>query len=146
VPELDTDISLLITVGAHLKAELNDRPTAYRLLESVQDQLQRQTGGTDWPVHPIVCTDVWYLNNNELHSRPVISVGGPGVNAVSAYLYQKLPTALAVEEQLVIQLDVDFADLRCAIWGTDAGHSNSAVELFEKKYLAEYIKAVLAES
>ena len=144
--ELHTDELLLIVVGAHLKAEVADRPTAYRLLESVQEQLHHQTQATDWPVTPIVCTDVWYLNNNDLHSRPLISVGGPGVNALSAYLYQKLPTALAVEDQLVIQLDVEMTDLRCAIWGTDAGHSNTAVELFETKYLAEFIKAVLAES
>jgi len=144
VVDIDPDTLLLIIVGAHLKAEANDRPTAYRLLDAVQKQLHQQTASTDWPITPMVCTDVWYLNSNALHGRPLISIGGPGVNAVSAYLYQKLPTALAVEDQLVVQLDVEMADLRCAIWGVDGGHSNSAVELFETKYLPEFIRAVLA--
>jgi len=146
VPDIDPDTLLLIVVGAHLKAEAGDRPAAYRLLDAIQRQLHQQTGSTDWPVNPLLCTDVWYLNNNELHGRPLISIGGPGVNAVSAYLYQKLPTALAVEDQLVVQADVEMADLRCAIWGVDAGHSNSAVELFQSKYLSEFIRAVLAEA
>jgi hypothetical protein len=143
MPEIDTDKLLLIVVGAHLGAEAADRPHAYALLEAVQDVLHREIGSTDWPVTPLVCTDVWYLNNNELQKRPVVSIGGLGVNALSAYLYQKLPTALAVEDQLVIQLDVDMADLRCAVWGMDHRHTAAAVELFQKKYLSEYLRAVL---
>ena len=142
--DIDPDRLLLIVVGAHLQAELHDRPLAYRLLDAMQEQLHHQTGGTDWPVTPMVCTDVWYLNNRELQRRPAVSIGGPGVNALSAYLHPKLPTALAVEDQLVIQLDVEMVELRCAIWGIDAGHSNSAAELFQKKYLPDYIRAVLA--
>jgi len=45
----------------------------------------------------LVCSDVWYLNNDPLRSRPTISIGGPGVNALSAYLADKLPSAFAIE-------------------------------------------------
>ncbi len=143
MPTVDPDNLMLIVVGADLRAEAGDRPHAYGLQERVQDWLHRATNSTAWPIHPVVCTDVWYLNHEQLHGRPALSVGGPGVNALSAYLYQKLPTALAVEDQLVIQLDVEFVDLRAAMWGMDHRHTASAVQLFENKYLGEYLRAVV---
>lgn len=145
MPDIDIDKLILIVVGAHLKAEAGDRPLAYRLLESIQERLHQLTGSTDWPVTPLVCTDVWYLNNEDLHKRPLISIGGPGVNAVSGYLYQRLPTALAVEDQLVIQLDVELHDLRCAVWGMDHRHTAAAIELLEKKYLLDFVKAAMGK-
>lgn len=140
--EIDVDRLLLIVVGAHLRAEIADRPLGYRLHEAVQNQLHQHSGDTDWPLLPIVCTDVWVLNHDELQERPAIAIGGPGVNALSGYLYQRLPTALAIENQLVIQMDLGFDDHRVAIWGFDAGHTVSAVELFERKYLREYLRAL----
>lgn len=145
MPEIDTDKLLLIVTGAHLKAELVDRPHAYALQDRINDQLHRITGGTDAPAQPLVCSDVWYLNNEALHDRPAISIGGPGVNAFSAYLHQKLPTALAIEDQLVVQMDIELADLRVSLWGIDHRHTASAVELFERKYLAEYLREVLEQ-
>lgn len=143
--EIDTDKLLLIVTGAHLKAELIDRPHAYALQDRINDLLHRLTGSTHAPLQPLVCSDVWYLNNEELHVRPAIAVGGPGVNAFAAYLHQKLPTALAIEEQLVIQLDIEHVDPRVSLWGVDHRHTASAVELFEQKYLLEYLRAALAE-
>jgi len=140
--EIETDKLLLIVVGAHLSAEASDRPLAYRLQETIQDRLHQITGSTEWPVTPLTCTDVWYLNHDELQRRPAVSIGGPGVNALSAYLYQKLPTALAIEDQLVVQLDVEMTDLRCAVWGFDRRHTASALELFENKYLGDWLRAV----
>lgn len=141
---VDIDTVLLIVVGAHLRAEANDRPLAYALQESIHQHLHQRFDSTDWPIMPLVCSDVWYLNNESLHDRPAISLGGPGVNGLSAYLYQKLPTALAVEQKLVVQLDLHFEDLRVAIWGVDAEHTANAIDLFESKYLADYIEAVVA--
>ncbi len=139
----DIDQLLLIVTGASLRAEMADRPLAYALGETIQNELHRRTQSTTWPIRPVVCADVWYVNNRQLHDRPTISIGGPGANALSAYLYEKLPTALAIEDQLVIQLDVAYSTLAVAIWGMDRQHSSSAVELFENKYLGGYLDAVL---
>lgn len=134
---------LLIVTGAHLRAEQCDRPLAYNLLKAIQDQLHHLTQSTDWPIEPLVCSDVWYVNHTELHAHPTISIGGPSVNALSAYLYEKLTTALAVEDKLVVQLDVEFGDLRSAVWGVDRQHTAAALDLFNKKYLVGYVRAVM---
>ena len=141
--EVNTKELLLIVVGAHLRAEKADRPVAYGLKEVLEQWLQGHAPEHSPLVVPVVCSDVWYLNNSELHGRPVISIGGPGVNALSAYYYQRLHTALAIEEKLVIQMDVELTDLRVAIWGADSDHTMAAVELFEKKYLDDFMQGAM---
>ncbi len=143
--EIDTHNLMLIVVGAHLRAEAADRPHAYRLQENIHRWFDRHIHTDGWPFEVIVCCDVWYLNNSNLRKRPVISIGGPGINALSAYLYQKLPTALAVENRLLVQLDVEMADLRVALWGMDAEHTASAVDLFMDKYLQAYMQASVTQ-
>ena len=70
---VDPRRSLLIVVGAHLEAELADRPLGYRLRDDVL-RWQHRTPEAD-PLLPVVCTDLWYLNAAELMVRPTIAVG-----------------------------------------------------------------------
>ena len=75
----------MIVVGAHLRAETEDRPLASGLCDAVKRRIARRAlkvnGST---MSPVICTDVWYLNNAELQDRPVIAIGEPGVNAATA--------------------------------------------------------------
>ena len=144
MPEIDIERLLLVVVGAHLKAEAADRPIAYRLQQAVNEKLDQLADPPDLVIS-LVCSDVWYLNNDELHDRPVICIGGPGVNALSAYLYPRLASALQVDQQLVIQLDPEFDDLRVNIWGMSHGETAAAVDLFAQKYLDAYLQRVLEE-
>ena len=52
------------------------------------------------PLNPMVVSDVWYLNDPSLRNCPAISVGAPGVNALSAYLGDKLPSAFVIDASL----------------------------------------------
>ena len=144
MPEIDIDRLLLVVVGAHLKAEAADRPIAYRL-QRVLDERLAALAEMPERVVPLVCSDVWYLNNDELHGRPLICIGGPGVNALSAYLYPRLASALQVDQQLVVQMDPEMADLRVNVWGMSHGETAAAVDLFEQKYLDAYLARVLEE-
>ncbi|MEE9211689.1 MAG: hypothetical protein V3U29_03450 [Phycisphaeraceae bacterium] len=110
VPET-TDL-LLIVVGAHLRAEVADRPLAYRLRQHIADWLRAQDASLNIRLGPIVCSDVWYLNQETLQQLPTISLGGSGVNALSAYYAQKLASAMVRDNQMVIQLDPEYVDLR----------------------------------
>ena len=85
---------------------------------------------------------MYYLNNEEMQARPVISVGGPAMNALSAMLVDQLPTAVAVENTLVVQMDLELEDLRCAVWGMDHLDTVRAVDLFLAKYLDVFVKGV----
>ncbi len=134
-----TDRLLLVVVGAHLRAEQSDRPLGYRLRESI---VQWQAGHPEArPLQPILCTDLWYLNAEDLMVRPTISVGAPELNAVSAFFANRLPTALVIDDSLQVQLDPEFVTLRACVWGVDEQATASSVDLFETRYLDAFLRS-----
>ena len=122
--------AVLIVCGAHLRAEWYDRPIAYRLRAALAE---RGLGSA------IVVSDVWYLNRDELRHRPTVSVGGPEVNALSAYLGARLPSAYVVDGVCVVQFDVDSADAVASCWGAGAEGTLAAVEAFVDRYAGEFV-------
>jgi len=136
---------VLIVVGAHLRAEIGDRPLAYRLQQEIDDWQARHEELLSTPVEPTVCTDVWYLNHQELQELPTLSVGGPGVNALTAYFAQQLDEDTGKQQSVVIQVDPDFTDLRACIWGTDHELTVKGVDLFVRQYLEGFLKAVVTQ-
>lgn len=108
------DYSILVVTGSNLRAEYADRPLAYQLQEAIEQTALEQ----DHQIKTLVISDLWYLNTQCLQNMPMISIGGPGVNAVSAHLYKKLSNALVAENALVIQMDPELKDLRACIWGS----------------------------
>ena len=132
--EIDIDRLIWIVAGVQLRAELGDRPLAYRVEAELRQHLNRLLGPTpegELPLlAPAVISDVYYLNSDDARGRPLISIGGPGVNAVSGALVDELPTVAAVENTLVVQMDLEMNDLRCAVWGMNHLDTVRAVDLF----------------
>jgi hypothetical protein len=131
-------------VGSTIAAETRDRPLAYRLREHVLDRLDAwpQANGDAVPsLAPLVCSDLWYLNAREADGRPAITVGEPGVNAATALFSNRIPTAFVIEDSLRVHVDLEFLDLRAAIWGVSAAATASAIDLFIERYLDEFLSA-----
>src|SRR5437867_10359100 len=146
--EIDIDRLVCIVVGVQLRAELGDRPLAYRVEQEMRTRfelaLARPPEGEPPRLSAVVITDVYYLNNEAMHARPVVSVGGPAMNALSAMLVDRLPTAVAIENTLVIQMDLEMNDLRCAVWGMDHLDTVRAIDLFiAKGYLDQFVRGVV---
>ena len=143
--EHDPQQMLLVVVGSHLKAEINDRPLAYRLREAIlrwQDQHHDADDGP--PLRPVVCSDVWYLNTPDLQDRPTVSIGDPQVNAASAMLSTHVPTAFVIENTLRVHVDQEFLDLRTCMWGANHSATASAIDLFVERYLNDFLRAAQA--
>lgn len=151
MPQVDTDRLIWIVTGVQLNAELGDRPLAYRVEQELRDRLAvalPPPGEAELPrLVPAVISDVLYLNNDSLQDRPAISIGGPGVNALAGILTDKLPTALAIENSLVIQIDQEMSEhQQCSIWGMDHVQTVRAVELFlSRGYLDAFVKGIVAQ-
>lgn len=138
-----SDHGLLIVTGSRLRAEQADRPLAYRLKSAIESRFRHQ----EMDPEVVVLNDLWYLAADALHAIPVISIGGPGVNALSAYLYRKLPKVMVVDNQLLIQMDLHLADLRATVWGVNHKTTAQALELFQSRgYLEQFLSAVTARS
>jgi len=127
--------TVLLVVGAHLRAEREHRPLAYTLRDRLAAMI-----GPDGPLAPLVCTDLWYLNQPPLRARPTISLGSPAENALTAYLVDKLPVATAVEGLFAVQLDLEFIDLQACIWGADEDATAAAVDVFTDRYLDDFLR------
>jgi hypothetical protein len=140
VREVDPDRLMLIIVGAHLEAEMTDRALGYRLRERILDW--QSAAGRAAPPNPVVCCDLWYLNNQPLRLRPAIAIGRPEINAASAFLAARLPSAFMIEQNYCIQLDPEYIDLNACLWGIDARNTVSAVDMFSQRYLGEYLTHV----
>jgi hypothetical protein len=89
-----------------------------------------------------VCSDLWYLNNQPLRLRPTITLGRPEINAVTAFLASRVPTAMVVDESFRIQLDPELIDLKACVWGADARDTSEALSCFVERYLSAYLDAV----
>jgi hypothetical protein len=129
------DHKLLIVVGAHLKAEVDHRPIAYRL----GVDLERRLAGVGATEPVLVCTDLWYLNDDGLRSLPTISIGSPDVNAFSAFLAGRLPSAFAIDGELVVQLDLERLDLVACCWGAGPEATEASVDAFCRRYADLFI-------
>ena len=142
---VDVSNLILIVVGAHLRAEVADRPLAYRLHDRIEDWLEEHALDMNIRLAPVVCSDIWYVNQQSLQKRPTVSLGGPGVNALSAYYANKLSSALVHDNQMVIQLDPEYIDLRVCVWGMDHEQTVHALDVFDAKYLDGYLRAAVTQ-
>ncbi len=146
--DLDNTDLLLIVVGAAIESEIAERPLAGELRDAVERRqreapLIEQPVGDEVPLRPVVCTDVWFLNDSSLGGQPVICIGPPQHNAATAYFAGKLPTAFILEGAFRIQLDPQWLDLTACIWGVRTGDTAAGVRLFCERYLDDFVRAAL---
>ncbi|MFM9957546.1 MAG: hypothetical protein ACKVZJ_05695 [Phycisphaerales bacterium] len=148
-PDHTAEHRVLIVTGAHLRAEAADRPLAYRLRHQMLEWWAKQAAGAaddaafEKP-SVIVCSDVWYLNNDDLRVLPTVSIGGPGVNALSAFLTERLPGVFTVANVLTVQMDIELIDPVVNIWGMDHQTTVAALDAFVERYLDHFMRRACA--
>ena len=135
---------VLLVVGSHPRAEVGDRPLCYRLVAAIERWVQRHRERLDGEIRVEVCTDLWYLNHDDLRRRPTVCLGGPTVNALSSYLARHLLEDDRTAEVL-LQVDPEFTDLQACVWGTDHRRTAYGVDVFIEKYLDGYLRAVATQ-
>jgi len=136
------DPSVVIVVGADLRAETMDRPIAAALLRGVNTVLAREAAACGRTIAAaVLCTDVWYLNSSTLRLCPTISVGGPELNALSAYLIGRTQPVLAVEGRYAVHADPRREQLAACLWGVDATNTAHAMDAFCTRHLEGFVQA-----
>ena len=143
----DIRSTVLIVVGYGILPEEEDRPGAYDLKrEIVSRGLGSESRGA------VVVTDMWMVNQEMAELFPAIAVGGPGVNAFAAQIYEDLPVAFTRDERVFIQMTggqmtggqmSERPGKRAALWGMDQAATREAVERFVKDgFLDRFLDAV----
>ena len=133
---------LLIVTGSTLRAEEMDRPLGYYLKQRIEDSLSQatangQVGLEDYLVR--IVADFRWIHDEPLQSLPTISLGGPGVNALSHRWLEEVPVSLAFSERYFIQMDPDLAEPRVSIWGMDNTSTQIAVSVFVDRFLPRFL-------
>jgi hypothetical protein len=134
---------LLIVTGSTLRAEEMDRPLGYYLKQRIEDSLAQaaatsQPGLDDYLVR--IVADFRWIHDEPLQSLPTISLGGPGVNALSHRWLEEVPVSLAFSERYFIQMDPDLAEPRASIWGMDNASTQIAVSVFVDRFLSRFLE------
>jgi hypothetical protein len=126
----DLRATVLIVVGHGILPEEEDRPIAYELKREVNGR-----GGGSEGRAAVVVTDVWIMNNELGDFFPAIALGGPGVNAFTAQIYEDLPEALTREQRVIVQMGPE--GKRAAVWGIDQAGTREAAQAFVAEGLLE---------
>ena len=132
----DLRTTVLIVVGHGILPEEEDRPIAYDIKRAVN----ARAGGTEG-CGAVVVTDVWVLDQELAEFFPAIAVGGPGVNAFTAQIYEDLPVAFTRDQHVFVQVAEE--GKRAAVWGMDQGGTREAANLFVTEgYLERFLELV----
>ena len=140
--EIITTRLLPIVVGAHPRSEIADRPLANRLVAAIRQWQRQAIANEDDRLVPMVMTDLWYLNDNDLLLQPTITIGEPGSNAASAYYGTRLPKAYVVDGQLQVMADLEFLEPSVTMWGVDAYTTRTALDWFINRHLGNFLESV----
>lgn len=127
----DVRTTVLLVVGYGILPEEEDRPIAYDLKREINARGEGTENRT-----AVVVTDMWMLNQEMAEMFPAIAIGGPGVNAFSAQIYEDLPLAFSRDQQVFIQMSQDRGK-RAALWGMSQRGTREAAELFVKDGLLD---------
>jgi len=135
--QLDVNQTILIVVGSEIKPEEKDRPLAYKL----QQRIAQSDKYGKLPFRKcIVISDILFEKDKIIQVCPTISIGGPGVNLVSARLVEKLPVHINKNNRYFIQYDKNPKNNRVSLWGMDQATTNEAIDTFiNEGLLTEYL-------
>jgi hypothetical protein len=117
--------TIIIVTGIGLEVELLDRPVAERL----RDEIDKR-GDITRGQRAIVVTDALWFNDTNLHTQPVIAVGGPSPNALTHMLAHEGDTWQTPEG-----FEGSFIEgppPKVTLWGQESAHVRDHVEAWIK--------------
>ncbi len=111
--------SVIVVIGASVSAQIRDRIAAERIREEINKR------GCDHPHRwAAIVTDTAVLEERLYLECPVIAVGAPEANKVTARFLKALPAAAEVpEKQASVYHNVCEGERRMALWGPDAAEA-----------------------
>lgn len=149
MPESVPDKLVLVVVGAHIRAELYDRAVADRLCVALGTAIGEKWSSASEAESPAprvtVLTDLWRLNDPMLAPLPQVSIGHPDVNALSAFLADKVPPAFVLDGELAVQFDAAAPEAVALCWGTSHQSTARAADEFLTRYLDSFVDAAVRE-
>lgn len=129
--------SIFIITGCFLPTEVTDR----RLAEWLRDHINNTYGNNQKGYESILINDIWWEKHHEIQLNPFITIGGPGVNAVTAKLNNCSQSSAtgnnsnwarwSIEDKYHFIWHVnDFSNHSMGIWGDTAYDTIYALQIY----------------
>jgi len=119
----DRKDSVLIVIGDHASALFNDGFHAQRIRHKING-----TGKPDPFRWAAIVTDAALLRDERYLECPLISIGGPASNRITARLHEQVPRADVSRENIQVHHNIESGDRRMILWGPLASDTGEAVE------------------
>ncbi len=139
--------TVIVVVGSQIPAELLDRPVAQLL----RDGIDQRSKGNPFRRAIVLNDQTWYTEAQVISNNPVIAVGGPEANKLSAEFGNWQPPPSSREGKYTIREDGSLIGFlrknqaglpQAALWGHTANGTREAVEHYirDKKGLADFLR------
>jgi hypothetical protein len=132
---IDGEETIVIVIASELEPGHPDRLSADRLKAEIDSR------GRGWSYRrAVVIDDEQWFETPMFHGAPVIAIGGPGANGVSAKMAGELPAVWTDADRVVIQAELAEGQRRVALWGNDRHATTEAVHTFiTRGWLDEFL-------
>ena len=121
----DPKKGILIAIGYSVMPQAFDMIPALRLHSEIN-----RLGDVHQSKRACIVTDAGLLEAKEYSNSPLISIGGPVVNKITAALKNQLPDDPISTKHVKIQHDMNNGVTRVALWGSGSIECARAVDLF----------------
>lgn len=130
-----------VVIGTTPTAQRDDIAAAQRVAAALDRALAaRGSAG-----RARVLGDAQRMRDQELAHRPCVCIGHPEVNALAAFLVDRVPPAMVIDGELAVQFDAEAPDAVAVCWGVDHGATARAAGLFIDRFLELFADAAAAE-
>lgn len=117
--------TVLLVVGSQIIAQIHDGTAAAGLREEIN-----RRGRKENLEFACVVTDTSLLLERDFMEFPMISIGGPASNKLTAALADQLAIEPGGPQVIKVQHSMSSGDRRVALWGGLAGETTQAVDFF----------------
>lgn len=132
---IDRTETVIVVTAADLEPGNPDTVGALRL----RDEITKRGSGSPYR-RAILVSDADWFDNDLLDGTPIITIGGPGRNAVTSRLAGELPSVWTDGDRVVIQAILDRAPPQVSLWGTDRFATAEALATFlDRGWLDEFL-------
>lgn len=130
--------TVLIAIGAEMDPQLHDHQPASKLMETINFKGR----GRDFR-RAVIVTDVALVKSPKYLDCPLITVGGPVANGITADVQRQLPFDSKSNSRLKLQHNIHVGDRRIAVWGSLSKDTADAVDLLiSSGILDEFLRLI----
>lgn len=130
-----------VVIGSMPAAQHGDLAAAQR----VADAVDRALAARGSAARARIIGDAQRLGDRGSAHGPCVCIGHPEVNALAAFLLDRVPPAMVIDGELAVQFDAEAPEAVALCWGVSHEATARAAGVFIERFLESFADAAAAE-